>query len=62
MKVNKASTDKKVLDIGANLFIGGLDNEVDDKLLYDTFSAFGGIISTPKVMYDLDTGLCLYMI
>jgi RNA recognition motif-containing protein len=31
------------------MFIGNLDSEVDEKLLYDTFSAFGVIIATPKV-------------
>lgn len=45
----QASTDKKNLDVGANLFIGNLDPEVDEKLLYDTFSAFGVILQTPKV-------------
>eukprot|EP00621_Florenciella_sp_RCC1693_P006345 CAMPEP_0182544382 /NCGR_PEP_ID=MMETSP1323-20130603/33055_1 /TAXON_ID=236787 /ORGANISM="Florenciella parvula, Strain RCC1693" /LENGTH=222 /DNA_ID=CAMNT_0024755411 /DNA_START=157 /DNA_END=821 /DNA_ORIENTATION=+ len=57
IRVNKASQDKKTLDIGANLFIGNLDPEVDEKLLYDTFSAFGGITNTPKVMRDQDTGI-----
>jgi splicing factor 3B subunit 4 len=56
IKVNKASQDKKVLDIGANIFIGNLDNNVDEKLLYDTFSAFGGITQTPKIMLDPETG------
>uniref|UniRef100_K3X596 Splicing factor 3B subunit 4 n=1 Tax=Globisporangium ultimum (strain ATCC 200006 / CBS 805.95 / DAOM BR144) TaxID=431595 RepID=K3X596_GLOUD len=55
MRVKKASQDKKNLDIGANLFIGNLDAEVDEKLLYDTFSAFGGIIETPKIMRDAET-------
>lgn len=55
VRVKKASQDKKNLDIGANLFIGNLDPEVDEKLLYDTFSAFGGIIETPKVMRDSET-------
>jgi splicing factor 3B subunit 4 len=55
LRVKKASHDKKSLDIGANLFLGNLDPEVDEKLLYDTFSAFGGIIETPKVMRDADT-------
>lgn len=31
------------------MFIGNLDPEVDEKLLYDTFSAFGVILQTPKV-------------
>jgi splicing factor 3B subunit 4 len=30
--------------------------QVDEKLLYDTFSAFGFITATPKVMRDPDTG------
>ncbi|KAJ0394110.1 hypothetical protein ATCC90586_003975 [Pythium insidiosum] len=55
IRVKKASQDRKNLDIGANLFIGNLDHEVDEKLLYDTFSAFGGIIETPKIMRDPDT-------
>lgn len=55
IRVNKASQDRKNLDIGANLFIGNLDPDVDEKLLYDTFSAFGGITQTPKIMRDLDT-------
>ena len=45
-------------EIGANLFIGNLDIDVDEKLLYDTFSAFGVIVgNTPKVMRDPDTGM-----
>lgn len=56
IKVNKASQDKKVLDIGANIFVGNLDSSVDEKLLYDTFSAFGMITQTPKIMLDPETG------
>jgi splicing factor 3B subunit 4 len=55
VRVKKASQDRKNLDVGANLFIGNLDHDVDEKLLYDTFSAFGGIIETPKIMRDPDT-------
>ena len=57
IRVNKASSDKKELDIGANLFIGNLDPEVDEKTLYDTFSTFGRIIQTPKVAREIDSGL-----
>uniref|UniRef100_K7LB14 RRM domain-containing protein n=1 Tax=Glycine max TaxID=3847 RepID=K7LB14_SOYBN len=32
IRVNKASQDKKSLDVGANLFIGNLDPDVDDNL------------------------------
>lgn len=107
IRVNKASQDKRSQDVGANLFIGNLDPEVDEKvrsafprstecapcvlsrlitlispchaflsrliemetdqqrrpcvmrlqLLYDTFSAFGVIAQTPKIMRDPDTGV-----
>ncbi|KNC79558.1 hypothetical protein SARC_08057, partial [Sphaeroforma arctica JP610] len=57
IRVNKASADKKQMDIGANLFIGNLAPEVDEKMMYDTFSAFGVIVQTPKIMRDLDTGV-----
>ncbi|GLT96708.1 hypothetical protein SLE2022_143130 [Rubroshorea leprosula] len=56
IRVNKASQDKKSLDVGANLFIGNLDPDVDEKLLYDTFSAFGVIVANPKIMRDPETG------
>ncbi|CAN0919489.1 Splicing factor 3B subunit 4, partial [Linum grandiflorum] len=56
IRVNKASQDKKSLDVGANLFIGNLDPDVDEKLLHDTFSAFGVIVSNPKIMRDPETG------
>ncbi|KAJ1919980.1 Spliceosome-associated protein 49 [Mycoemilia scoparia] len=55
MRINKASQDKKYLDIGANLFIGNLDPDVDEKLLYDTFGAFGKIVQPPKIGRDPDT-------
>ncbi|XP_074654160.1 splicing factor 3B subunit 4-like [Tubulanus polymorphus] len=56
VRVNKASAHQKNLDVGANIFIGNLDPEVDEKLLYDTFSAFGVILQTPKIMRDPETG------
>jgi len=31
-----------------------LDPEVDEKLLYDTFSAFGVILQVPKVSLELN--------
>lgn len=55
IRVNKAQRTARTSDVGANLFIGNLDPDVDEKLLYDTFSAFGLIISTPKIMRDPDT-------
>lgn len=56
IRVNKASSNTRTQDVGANLFIGNLDPEVDEKLLYDTFSAFGVILQPPKIMRDQDTG------
>ncbi|KAH7869591.1 uncharacterized protein C8R40DRAFT_1058918 [Lentinula edodes] len=56
IRVNKASSDKKQLDVGANLFIGNLDENVDERLLYDTFSAFGMLATTAKIARDPGTG------
>ncbi|KAI0303525.1 hypothetical protein B0F90DRAFT_1711674 [Multifurca ochricompacta] len=56
IRVNKASSDKKQLDVGANLFIGSLDENVDERLLYDTFSAFGMMATTAKIARDPQTG------
>ncbi|KAI8915098.1 hypothetical protein BC831DRAFT_487650 [Entophlyctis helioformis] len=55
LRVNKATSDKQTLDVGATLFVGNLDLAVDEKVLYDTFSAFGTIISTPKIARDPST-------
>jgi splicing factor 3B subunit 4 len=44
-------------DVGANLFVGGLAPDVDEKALYDTFSAFGAVIATPRIVRDPETGL-----
>ena len=52
LRANKASANQKNQDIGANIFIGNLDPEVDEKLLYDTFASFGSILQTPKIMRD----------
>jgi splicing factor 3B subunit 4 len=58
LKVSKSSLNNKAeltRDVGANLFIGNLDpNDVDENLLYETFSAFGTLIRQPKIMRDED--------
>jgi splicing factor 3B subunit 4 len=57
LRVNKASSENSHLScIGANLFIGNLDQYVDEKVLFDTFSAFGAIFDIPKVIRDAETG------
>ena len=55
IKINKASLEKKTADVGANLFVGNLSEEVDEKKLRDVFQAFGIVITT-KVMRDPETG------
>ncbi|KXS16249.1 RNA-binding domain-containing protein [Gonapodya prolifera JEL478] len=57
IRVNKASSDRKNLDIGATLFVGGLDPEVDEKMLYDTFSQFGQIVQPPKIAREPESGV-----
>merc|ERR1712176_329823 len=55
IRCNKSSQDKKTNEVGANLFIGNLEPEVDEKMLYDTFSAFG-VLLFAKIMRDPDNG------
>lgn len=62
IRVNKASAHQKNLDVGANIFIGNLDPEVDEKLLYYTFSAFGVILQTPKVKKDFFYNFLYFLI
>lgn len=57
LRVNKASSDRKQIDIGANLFIGNLDSGVDERILYETFSAFGNVVGIPKVARDESSGV-----
>ncbi|ROV87021.1 hypothetical protein VMCG_10836 [Cytospora schulzeri] len=53
IRVNKASADKqKPTDIGAELFVNNLDQQVDEKILYDTFSQFGTLVAPPTVIRD----------
>lgn len=50
IRVNKASYDaKKPIDIGANLFVGSLDETVEENQLHETFSTFGSLAEAPKV-------------
>ena len=42
--------------IGAKLWIGGLSPEVDEKILHDTFSAFGALSGDAHIARDPTTG------
>eukprot|EP00518_Triparma_eleuthera_P020873 CAMPEP_0197556508 /NCGR_PEP_ID=MMETSP1320-20131121/15263_1 /TAXON_ID=91990 /ORGANISM="Bolidomonas sp., Strain RCC2347" /LENGTH=208 /DNA_ID=CAMNT_0043117643 /DNA_START=268 /DNA_END=891 /DNA_ORIENTATION=- len=56
LRVNKSASATGPLNdgVGANLFVGNLDPEVDAKLLHDTFSAFGPLLKPPHVPVDDD--------
>jgi splicing factor 3B subunit 4 len=56
LRVSRSSASKKRDTAGAKLYIGGLSAEVDEKVLYGAFSAFGGIASPPFVQRDPSTG------
>ncbi|KAK4701412.1 splicing factor 3B subunit 4, partial [Phenoliferia sp. Uapishka_3] len=56
IRVNKASSDRKQLDIGANLFVGNLDPNVDERMLFDTFMSFGTLVQPAKISRDTTTG------
>jgi len=49
--------DKQIHDVGANLFIGNLSAELDERSLYDIFSRFGVLIAAPKIMRDPTTNM-----
>ena len=57
IRLNKAQMDKEANepDVGATLFVGNLDPMVDEKLLYDTFSAFGPLLKTPAISREAAT-------
>lgn len=57
LRINKSAMDREEnnAEIGATLFIGNLDPMVDEKLLYDTFSAFGPLLKAPAISRDPDS-------
>lgn len=59
LKVNRATTTARAMDVGANLFVGGLDEQVDETMLSDVFGAFGVLIKPPQISRDLTTGASL---
>lgn len=48
----QASSDRKQIDIGANLFVGNLDINVDETTLYNAFSNFGTLVQPAKIQRD----------
>lgn len=57
IRLAQSSLDRHPHDVGANLFVGNLAPSVDEKLLYDAFSAFGTILETPHVMREPESDL-----
>lgn len=53
LRINRSSADKaQSLDVGAEVFVGNLDPLVDEQMLFDTFSTFGGLMGQPKIAKD----------
>lgn len=57
IKVNKATTDRKLVDVGANLFVGNLAPEIDERTLVDAFSTFGGVVLMVRISRDDLSGI-----
>jgi splicing factor 3B subunit 4 len=57
LRVSMAAADRAAAEVGANLFVGNLDPDVDEALLHSTFSAFGLVVGNPKVARDQGTGV-----
>ncbi|KAI0562717.1 spliceosome associated protein [Gracilaria domingensis] len=55
IRISQSTVDRRTQDVGANLFIGNLVDEVDEKLLHDAFSAFGPLVEAPFIMRDPNT-------
>lgn len=56
IRLSQSSVDRRSLDCGANLFVGNLSADIDEKLLHDAFSSFGPLIEPACVMRDTATG------
>ena len=56
ISLKKAVESKSEFFAGAQLFVGNLAAEVDEKLLLDTFSQFGSISQAPRISKDGITG------
>ena len=56
IKVNRATQDKRTQEIGANIFVGNLSEDIEEKRLKDIVSQFGVVLST-KIMRDPQSGI-----
>lgn len=57
LRIRRLNQDKlKDLDVGANLFVSGLDPLVDEQLLAQTFAKFGPFLHAPRIVRDTATG------
>lgn len=56
VRLSQSAVDRRTQDVGANLFIGNLSEDIDDKLLHDAFSSFGPLIEPAVVMRDSTSG------
>ena len=45
IKLNKASTDKRTMNVGANIYVGNLSLEIEDKYIRNLFCQFGSILN-----------------
>jgi splicing factor 3B subunit 4 len=45
IKISKASSDKKIYNIGANIYVGNLPISYDERLIRNVFSNFGTILN-----------------
>lgn len=57
IRINRTAGERRGVPVGANLFIGNLAPNVDEKMLQETFCHFGTIIGRPHVVTDEKTGL-----
>lgn len=55
--INDIIDSAKVIDIGANLYIGNLDELIDEAFLTSTFSKFGKLVKSPYIAVDENTKL-----
>ena len=56
IKVSKSSLEggEDSKNVGANLFVGNLEESVDEQVLLDAFSAFGPLLEPPRLARDED--------